>query len=89
MSETDIGALPLIPAPAHEWNTLLTSLKLAQGITVDIMGNNHKTVISMDMALYERSLQLLDCNPRLCRTFVVQLGELHACMASIRVLEPM
>ena len=81
---TNFGALPLIPAPAHEWTTLLTVLKLAQGINAQTVGENKKTVISLDMALYEKALQLLDCRPYMREQYVIRLGELHVCMAVIR-----
>ena len=47
-----MGAPPLITATAHEWSTLLTVLKKAQGINVKVVGANRKTVISLDMGLY-------------------------------------
>ena len=59
---TNVGALPLIPQPAHEWNTMLTVLKMAQGINVEVL-EGKKTVVTMDMALYEKAIQLTDCNP--------------------------
>lgn len=31
-----VSAPPLVAAPAHEWSTLLTVLKLAQGISVKV-----------------------------------------------------
>ena len=49
---TRVAAPPLIAAPAHEWSTLLTVLKQAQGINVRVVGANRKTVISLDMGLY-------------------------------------
>lgn len=36
MPVTRVGTPPLIAAPAHEWNTLLTVLKQAQGINVQV-----------------------------------------------------
>ena len=49
---TRVGASPLIAAPAHEWSTLLTVLKQAQGINVRVVGANRKTVVSLEMGLY-------------------------------------
>lgn len=53
-----IGALPLVAAPAHEWSTMLTVLIQAQGITAQVMGPGHKTVISVDMGLYQPAKKL-------------------------------
>ena len=38
-----IGSPPLLAAPAHEWNTVLTILMQAQSITVKVMGPGNKT----------------------------------------------
>ena len=50
---TEVSALPLIAAPAHEWQTLITVLKQTQQINCMVMGPGRKTVITLDMALYE------------------------------------
>lgn len=49
---TRAGIPPLIAAPAHEWNTLLTILMHAQKISMQVVGSERKTVISLDMGLY-------------------------------------
>ena len=36
MPVTRVGAPPLIAAPAHEWSTLLTVFKQAQGISIQV-----------------------------------------------------
>ena len=50
---TRVSTPPLIAAPAHEFSTLLTVLKQAQGISTVILGEESKTVISLDMGLYK------------------------------------
>ena len=55
---TSISMLPLIAAPAHEWNTLLTVLKQAQKITFVVIGEGHKTVLTFDLQLYEKAVKL-------------------------------
>ena len=50
------------------------------------VGDDHPTVISFDMALYEKVVQLLDARPDLKRTVVPRLGELHVVMAALRAL---
>ena len=55
---TRTGTPPLIPAPAHEWSTLLTVLKQTQCINTVVVGPNRKTVITLDMGLYKPAKQL-------------------------------
>lgn len=52
----NVGALPLVPAPAHEWSTLLTVLKQAQHVSAIVVGPNRKIVITLDMQLYEKAM---------------------------------
>ena len=47
------GTQPLIPAPAHEWSTLLTVLKQTQCINTVQVGLNRNTVITLHMDLYK------------------------------------
>ena len=49
------------------------------------VGEDHPTVISFDMALYEKVVQLLDARPDLKRPVVPRLGELHV-MAALHAL---
>ena len=50
------------------------------------VGEDHPTVISFDMALYEKVVQLLDARSDLKRKVVPRLGELHGVMAALRAL---
>ena len=50
------------------------------------VGEEHPTVISFDMALYEKAVQLLDSRPDLKNSVVPRLGELHTTMAALRAL---
>ena len=83
---TQVGALPLLPEVAHEWSTLLTVLMQASQLRRLAVGEDHPTVITFDMALYEKVLQLLDARPHLKKMIVPRLGELHAIMAAMRGL---
>ena len=49
---------PLIAAPAHEWQTLLTVFMQAQNISVKVVGPTRKTVVSLDMGLYQPAKKL-------------------------------
>jgi hypothetical protein len=74
----------LVAAPAHEWQTLITVLKQTQQINCMVLGPDRKTVITLDMALYERAKQLEmsrdDCKGK----WVLRLGEMHTVMAALR-----
>ena len=83
---TQIGALPLLPEVAHEWSTLLTVIMQTSQLRSLVVGEKHPTVITFDMALYEKVVQLLDVRPDLKRTVVPRLGELHVVMAALRAL---
>ncbi len=78
--------MPLLPEVAHEWPTLLTVIVRACKLKELVIGNDHPTVISLDMALYEKALQLVDSRPDLKSTVFLRLGELHVVMAALRAL---
>ena len=84
--KTNIGTLPLLAVPAHEWGTLLTVLKTTQNINTAVLGEDNKTVLTLDMALYEKALRLIDSRAELKNRFVLRLGELHVAMAVIRAI---
>ena len=71
---------------AHEWPTLLTVIMQANLLRRLAVGEDHPTVITFDMALYEKVVQLLDARPDLKRTVVPRLGELHVTMSALRAL---
>ncbi|KXJ12360.1 hypothetical protein AC249_AIPGENE6741 [Exaiptasia diaphana] len=82
---TRVGSPPLIPEPAHEWRTLLTVLKQAQNIKTAVVGPSRKTVISLDLGLYQPAKQL-----QMSRTdlnhIILRPGELHIVMAQLRTI---
>ena len=55
-SLTNIGALPIIHNPVHEWGTLYTALDIMKKISDDVVGTGVRTTISLDLALYEKIL---------------------------------
>lgn len=82
---TRIGAPPLLAAPAHEWSTLLTVFMQAQGITAHVMGPGRKTVISLDLGLYQPAKKLQMARNDL-NHLILRPGELHIVMAQLRTL---
>ena len=83
---TEVAALPLIAAPAHEFHTMLVALKQAQGINAFVVGPDRKTVITLDMDLYERAKQLemvrSDCQGK----WILRIGEMHTVLAGLRTV---
>ena len=57
---TEVGALPLLQEVAHEWSTLLTVMKQAHQLKELTVGEEYITVITYDMALYAKAVQLVD-----------------------------
>lgn len=81
---TRVAAAPLIPAPAHEWSTLLTTLLQAQAIFAHVVGEG-KTVVSFDVGLYIPAKQLQMQRTDL-RNIILRPGELHVVMACLRTV---
>ena len=79
-------ALPLLPKVAHERSTMLTVMLQASQLKSLVVGNDHPTVITFDMALYEKAIQFLDARSNLKSEIILRLGELHAVMADLRDL---
>ena len=65
-------------APTSEWSTLITVLKQA------VVGPNKKTVITLDMQLYEKAKQLEMSRPDCKNQWIPRIGELHTTMAALR-----
>ena len=78
--------LPLIPAPAHEWSTLLTVLKQAKHINAAIVGPNQKTIITLDMDLYTRANKLQSIKPELTNNCVLKVGEFHTVICTLQAI---
>ena len=78
-----VGALPLLPEIA-QWPTMLTVMFQASQIKRLIVGQDLPTVITFDMALYEKSVQLLDARLNLRNETLPTLGELHIVKAALR-----
>ena len=57
---TEVGALPLLQEVAHEWSALLTVMKQAHQLKELTVGEEYITVITYDMALYAKAVQLVD-----------------------------
>ena len=60
---TKVGSLPLLPEVAHEWPT--TVIMHACKLKELVISNEHPAIISLDMALYEKAVQLVNARPDL------------------------
>jgi len=85
MPLTGVGTPPLIAAPAHEWQTLLTIFMHAQTIKMKVVGQNRRTVISLDMGLYQLAKKLQMTRQDLGH-IILRPGELHIVMAQLRTI---
>ena len=85
MPLTRVGNPPLIAAPAHEWQTLLTILMQAQNIKTMVVGQNRRTAISLDMGLYQPAKKLQMTRQDL-EHIILRPGELHIVMAQLRTI---
>jgi hypothetical protein len=85
MPVTRVGTAPLIAAPAHEWQTLLTVLMQAQAIKTKVVGPNSKTVVSLDLGLYQPANRLQMAREDL-NYIILRPGELHIVMAQLRTI---
>ena len=65
---------------------MLTVLMQAQKITAVVMGENHKTVITFDLQLYEKAMKLQMHKAPDLDHLVFRIGEMHTIMASLRAL---
>ena len=80
MPLTRVGNSPLIAALAHRWQTLLTILMQAQNIKTTVVGQNRRTVTSLDMGLYQPAEKLQIIRQDL-RHIILRPGKLHILVA--------
>ena len=83
---TNIFTTPLVNGPASSWSSLFTAIMRVKNITVRACGNDKKTVVSLDLDLYEKINLLVNTNPNLKNKYVLFHGELHALFAHLRAI---
>jgi len=59
-------------------------LCLAQGISAFVVGPHQKTVITLDLDLYESAMKLQSSTRN--NNWILRVGELHACFASLHAI---
>ena len=82
--QTLTGYLPIIIAPAHEYDTLNTVVKRCLAIANDI--GQEYTVITVDQALYCRLMELKWCVLEYRTKLIPRLGELHVSMNFLKAI---
>ena len=65
---------------------MLTVILQASQLKSLVIDEEHPTVITFDMTLYDKAVQLLDSMDDLKRTVISRLDELHTVMAALRAL---
>ena len=92
LSKTSISKLktnsavvaPLLKTPPTNYGTLYTGLKMAQGISAEIVGPDRKTLITLDMDLYCRALKLQYSVQN--SNWILRPGGLHIAFAALHAL---
>ncbi len=82
---TTIGYVPILQAPAHEFDTLNTVVKRCMHVSA-ALGQQH-TVITVDQALFCKLVELKWAIPEYQKKLVIQLGGLHISMCFLRTIE--
>ena len=82
--QTAVGYLPIILAPAHEFDTLNTVVKRCMAIS-SRFGQEH-TVITVDQALYYRLMELKWSLPQYQDKLIPRLGGLHVSMNFLKAI---
>lgn len=83
---TGVHVLPLVRAPANEWQTLITVLCHAQNINAIVVGTDRKTIVTLDMDLYARALKLQSLKPDSTKHLVLRIGEFHTVLSALRAI---
>ena len=75
---------PLSRTPPTDYGTLYTALKLTQGISVDVVGPDRKTLITLDLDLYNRGVQIQHSVGN--TNWILRPGGLHIAFALLHSL---
>ncbi len=75
---------PLLLRSPTDMSTLYTSLKLTQNVSAYVCGPDRKTIITLDMDLYERAMKLKSHFSE--QNWLLRPGELHYCFALLHAL---
>ena len=84
--QTDTEVLsPLIRTSPTDQNSLFTTLKLAMNISAVVCGEERRTVITLDLDLYEHAVNIRNATGTM-NHLVLRMGELHVVFAALHAL---
>lgn len=81
---TKAGMLPILQAPADEYDTITTVINKFQAIS-KLLGQNH-TVITADQPLYSKAKELVWANQTDYKNVIFCMGGLHVCFNYLRAI---
>ena len=82
-SLTSITTLPLVQGTPTDWSNLYSALKVCQSIATST--ENQRLIISLDLQLYAKALQLKD-KKDINSNFIFRLGELRVVFAFLKTM---
>ena len=77
---------PMITAPSSNFSAAFTALKASHSVTEFPNGVYSKTVVTFDLGLYERAVQIVHSNHEMRNKIILRLGALHIVFAHIRAI---
>ena len=75
---------PILRRPPTDHASLYTALKLTQDISSVVVGPSRKTIITLDMDLFQRALKIKFSVGN--ENWILRPGELHICFAALHAL---
>ena len=82
---TNTGVVaPLLKCPPTDLSTLYTALMRAQGISAVVVGPHRRTIITLDLDLYYRAIQIQQSVKN--SNWIIQAGYLHIMFAALHAL---
>ncbi len=85
-AKTNVGVVaPIIRCSPTQWPGFYTALMRAQHISVNVVGPDSPTIITLDLQLYEKAQKLMS-REDMKGKFVFRIGELHTIFSSLKAL---
>lgn len=81
---TTVGYMPIIPAPATEYDTVWAVILQCQGIARFLHQSN--TVLTFDEGIYCKAKELAWLHNEKCQDLVLRLGGFHICMNFLKII---
>ena len=71
-------------SPPTDFSTFYTVLRLAQNIWAVVVGPERRTVLELDLDLYQRAVQIQQSVKR--KNWILKVGILHVCFATLHAM---